>query len=82
MCYFARFLRGLPADELKAEYLAACVGKQFPVLYEQMYGDRFCGHAPNYTTVAVDAEGLHNRTIPTRITGVEDGVLLGELTEA
>ena len=69
------------ADEMKTEYLAACVGKQFPVLYEQMYGDRFCGHAPNYATVAVKNDGLHNRTVLTRIVSVENGTLIGELME-
>ena len=69
------------ADEMKAEYLAACVGKHFPVLYEQMYGDRFCGHAPNYATVAVQKDGLHNRTVLTRIVSVENGTLIGELME-
>ena len=69
------------AKEMNEAYLAACVGEVFPVLYEQKYGERYCGHAPNYASVAVDADGLHNKTIPTRITAVEDGVLLGELID-
>lgn len=67
------------AREMREEYLAACVGKVFPVLYEQERGGRFCGHAPNYTSVAVDGDStLHNQVVPTRITAVENGVLLGE----
>ena len=53
------------------------------MLYEQG-GDGLCrGHAPNYMAVAVrgEAAALHNRVLPTRITGVEDGLLLGELAE-
>ena len=67
------------AKELKERYLAACVGEVYEVLYEQEYDGRFCGHAPNYATVAVPGGvGLHNRVIPTRITGVHNGVLVGE----
>ena len=69
------------AREMTDEYLAACVGKTFSVLYEQTIGERFCGHAPNYATVAVAQTNLHNQTIPTRITAVEDGMLIGELME-
>ena len=70
------------ARQMQEEYLAACVGKVFPVLYEQERGGRFCGHAPNYTSVAVDGDGaLHNQVIPTRITAVENGVLLGEMVK-
>ena len=67
------------ARELKDTYLAACVGKTFPVLYEQEYDGRFCGHAPNYATVAIPGGDHHNQTLPTRITGVDNGMLLGEL---
>ena len=69
------------AEGMKEEYLAACVGKVLPVLYEQEVGGKFRGHAPNYAAVAVSEKDLHNRVIATRITGVEDGVLVGELTE-
>ncbi len=69
------------AQAMKSEYLAACVGKTFPVLYEQEVDGRFCGHAPNYATVAVTQTNLHNKTIPTRITAVENGMLIGELME-
>ncbi|MBR2131169.1 MAG: tRNA (N(6)-L-threonylcarbamoyladenosine(37)-C(2))-methylthiotransferase MtaB [Oscillospiraceae bacterium] len=67
------------ATELKQSYLSDCVGKIYPVLYEQMYDERYCGHAPNYAVVAVAEKDLHNQTIPTRIVGVENGALIGEL---
>ena len=69
------------AGEMKNEYLAACVGRVFPVLYEQEVDGKFCGHAPNYATVAVCEKELHNRVLLTRITGVEHGMLLGEIAE-
>ena len=67
------------AEALHQAYLAGCVGKVYPVLYEQPYDGRYHGHAPNYMTVAVSGEGLHNKVIPTRITGVEGELLTGEL---
>jgi len=74
---------GALAARLHREYLDRCAGRVFDVLYEQG-GDGLCrGHAPNYMAVAVrgEAAALHNRVLPTRITGVEDGLLLGELAE-
>ena len=68
------------AREMQMEYLAACVGQVFPVLYEQEREGRYCGHAPNYASVAVPTgSAQHNAVLPTRIVGVENGVLLGEV---
>ncbi len=66
------------AAELRGRYLAGCVGKEYPVLYEQTHDDgRWQGHAPNYAAVAVRGEDLHNRVVMTRITGVEGDLLAG-----
>ncbi len=67
------------AEELRRSYLSGCVGEVFPVLYEQPYDGRWHGHAPNYATVAVRGEALHNRVVMTRITGVEGDLLVGEI---
>ena len=67
------------AEALHQAYLAGCVGKTYPVLYEQPYDGRYHGHAPNYMTVAVSGEDLHKKVILTRITGVEGELLTGEL---
>ena len=69
------------AKEMQEAYLAACIGEVYPVLYEQKYDELYCGHAPNYATVAVDGDDLHNCVLPTRITAVGNGVLLGELVK-
>ena len=69
------------AEELHQRYLSGCVGQVYPVLYEQPYEGLWHGHAPNYMTVTVPAEAgkdLHNRVVPTRITGVAEGLLTGE----
>ena len=67
------------AEEMHQAYLDDCVGQIYDVLYEQPTDGLYQGHAPNYMLTAVPAGGLHNRILPTRITGVENGVLLGEL---
>ena len=67
------------AEELHRRYLSGCVGQVYPVLYEQPYEGVWHGHAPNYMTVtATAAEDLHNRVIPTRITGAAEELLTGE----
>lgn len=69
------------AEEMRGAYLAGCVGQVYPVLYEQPKDGKFSGHAPNYMEVLVERGDLHNRVLPTKITGVEGLSLLGELLE-
>ena len=69
------------AAEMQREYLNGCVGKIYPVLFEQPKGDLFFGHAPNYMEVLVEAEGLHNVVKNVRIAGVDGEALLGEIVE-
>ncbi len=72
---------GALAAELHTAYLLGCVGQTYDVLYEQPAGGLCQGHAPNYMVAAVPGEGLHNQVLPTRITAVRDGILLGELVQ-
>ena len=69
------------AAEMRQAYLEACVGKIYPVLFEQPKGDKFFGHAPNYMEVLVEGEDLHNTVKNVRITAVEGEALLGEILE-
>ena len=69
------------ATEMRQAYLEACVGKIYPVLFEQPKGDKFFGHAPNYMEVLVEGEDLHNTVKNVRITAVEGEALLGEILE-
>ena len=66
------------AEKMHEEYLAACVGKVFPVLFEQDRGGDSVGHAPNYMEVRLAEKGLHNVEKRVRITAVENGALRGE----
>ena len=67
------------AEELHQAYLEGCVGQVYDVLYEQPVNGLYQGHAPNYMVTAVQGDELHNQTLPTRIVGTKDGILLGEL---
>ena len=67
------------AEEMHREYLQSCVGKVFPVLFEQEKEGRFAGHAPNYMEVLAQGEGLHNVVRNVEITAVENGSLVGEI---
>ena len=70
------------AAEMRRAYLDGCVGRVYPVLFEQPKDGTFFGHAPNYMEVLVDTEkDLHNRVLPVRITGTEGDALLGEIVE-
>ena len=69
------------AAQMREEYLNACVGKIYPVLFEQPKGDWFFGHAPNYMEVLVNGEDLHNAVKNVRIVAVEGESLIGEIVE-
>jgi threonylcarbamoyladenosine tRNA methylthiotransferase MtaB len=69
------------AAQMREEYLNACVGKIYPVLFEQPKGDWFFGHAPNYMEVLVHGEELHNTVKNVQIIAVEDESLIGEIVE-
>lgn len=71
---------GAIAAALHEEYLQSCVGKTFPVLFEQPGVPGFyTGHAPNYMEVEAPGKNLHNCLRPVRITGVEGTLLKGEI---
>ena len=67
------------AEEMHEAYLQSCVGKVFPVLFEQEKEGRFAGHAPNYMEVLAQGEELHNEVRNVEITAVENGSLVGEI---
>lgn len=70
------------AAELHRKYLEGCVGRTYPVLFEQPRDGRYFGHAPNYMEVLVDGADLHNQVRDVTITGTDGEVLLGTLVEA
>ena len=69
------------AAEMHRAYLEGCVGRVYPVLFEQPKNGRFSGHAPNYMEVLADCENLHNIVQNVQIIGIDGDALLGELLE-
>ena len=69
------------AEAMRQAYLAGCVGRVYPVLFEQERNGLWEGHAPNYQLVSVEGENLHNRTLLVRITGVAGEGLTGKLVD-
>ena len=70
------------AAGLHRKYLEGCVGRTYPVLFEQPRDGRSFGHAPNYMEALVDGADLHNQVRRVTITGTDGEVLLGTLVEA
>ena len=69
------------AQEMHEAYLARCVGRSFPVLFERDRQGGSAGHAPNYMEVSVPQEGLHNQVKNVKVTQVDGGALRGEMEE-
>ncbi len=66
---------GQVAAEMERRYLERWVGATLPVLFET--GSK--GHAPNYVQVQADRPVPQNTLTDVYITGVGDGVLLGQM---
>ena len=63
------------AREMSIAYRQSLIGTTQEVLFEEMDGDYFTGHAPNYVKVYVEGENLHNEIRKVKITGLyQDGV--------
>ena len=70
------------AAKMHRAYLDGCVGKTFPVLFEQARGELYTGHAPNYMDVAVEGgEELHNCVRSVTITHTDGETLYGVIKE-
>ena len=64
------------AEEMSHAYRESLVGTVQEVLFEELDGEYFTGHAPNYVKVYTPGENLHNEIRKVTITGLyKDGVL-------
>ena len=69
------------AQEMSRAYREALVGSVQAVLFEEMDGEFYAGHAPNYVKVYVKGRQLHNQIRKVTVTGIlRDGVM-GEIVE-
>ena len=69
------------AAEMRRDYLTACVGKLYPVLFEQPRNGKFFGHAPNYMEMLAEGDNLHNVVKNVRVTSTDGDVLFGEIED-
>ena len=69
------------AAQMHRAYLEGCVGRTYPVLFEQPRDGRFFGHAPNYMEVLAEGENLHNVVKNVRVTSTDGDVLFGEIED-
>ena len=64
------------AEEMSLRYRENLIGTTQAVLFEEMSGDYFTGHAPNYIKVYAEGKDLHNQVRNVCITAVyKDGVV-------
>ena len=64
------------AAEMSRQYNENLMGSTQAVLFEEMDGEFFTGHAPNYVKVYARGENLHNEVRNVTITGLyKDGVV-------
>ncbi len=69
------------AEKMHEAYLDGCIGRTYPVLFEQDRDRMSTGHAPNYMEVCVAQPGLHNVVRDVRVTARQGTVLMGTLLE-
>ena len=63
------------AEEMSRAYREKLVGSVHPVLFEEMDGGFYTGHAPNYVKFYVEGENLHNEVRNVVVTEIyKDGV--------
>ena len=67
------------AQRMHRAYLEGCIGRTYPVLFEQEKDGRYIGHAPNYMEVAVNGHNLHNQIREVTITACNGETLWGEI---
>ncbi len=67
------------AEEMSQEYRQALIGSTLDVLFEEMDGEFFTGHAPNYVKVYAKGENLHNVIKTVTITGLYRDGVIGEI---
>ena len=68
------------AKRCRDAFLSGLIGTNQQVLFEQQQGDMWTGHCGNYALAAVKGDDLHNCIQNVQITGMSDGILLGEIT--
>ncbi len=69
------------AADMNREYRESLLGTVQKVLFEEMDGEFYTGHAPNYIKVYARGENLHNEICAVKITGLYQEGVVGEIRE-
>ncbi len=69
------------AADMNREYRESLLGTVQEVLFEEMDGEFYTGHAPNYIKVYARGENLHNEICAVKITGLYQEGVVGEIRE-
>ena len=67
------------AEEMSRGYRENRIGTTMEVLFEEMDGEYFTGHAPNYVKVYAKGDNLHNEMRNVTITAVYKDGVMGEI---
>ena len=67
------------AAEMNRSFREGMIGTVQQVLFEELDGNYWTGHAPNSIRVYAPGAGLHNQVLPVRITGLYEDGLLGNI---
>ena len=66
------------ATEMNRAFREAMIGSVQELLFEEVSGDYWTGHAPNSIRVYAPGTELHNQVLPVKIIGLYEDGLLGE----
>lgn len=72
---------GALAEQMRAAYLGALVGKTRSVLFETQQGEFWHGHTPEYVSVLAKGTALHNEIRSVGMTAVEGPLLRAVIVE-
>lgn len=64
------------AEEMERAYLEGLIGSRQEVLFESEHDGMWQGHAPNYASVRVTGDDLHNQLRTVEITNISEGNIL------
>ena len=67
------------AEEMSRTYREKRIGSVLEVLFEEMDGEFFTGHAPNYVKVYAPGENLHNTVRKVKVIGLYKDGVVGEI---
>jgi len=69
------------AEQMSRDFIACQTGKTVEVLFERKRDGLWTGHSGNYLEVMVKTGGGKNQVYPVKITGTENGAVIGEIVQ-